>query len=91
MLDALEETRNADFHEFVQIVRGDGQELDALQQRVPDVAGFFQHTPVKFQPLYMAIEIVARIVELRTLHRSLFAGTQRDSAPVLRADECSRK
>ena len=35
---------------------------------LPDIARFFQHAAVEFEPLYVAIEIVARVVELRTFH-----------------------
>ena len=73
MFDVLEETGNANFHELVQIVRGDGQELDALQQRIADIARFFQHAPVKLQPLHVAIEIVAGIVERYACHKPSWA------------------
>ena len=35
VFDLLEEAGNADFDEFIQVVGGDGQELDALEQGLP--------------------------------------------------------
>ena len=50
VLNALHEAGLADFNVFVEVGAGDGQELDALQQRIGRVFGFFKHTPVELHP-----------------------------------------
>ena len=69
MFDILQETRNANFHEFVQIVGGDGQEFYAFEQRIAAVARFFQHALVERHPLQVAVEVKAVIVKVYTCHK----------------------
>ncbi len=68
VLDALQKTRHPHFHEFIQIVRRNRQKLHALQQRIPGIVRLFQHSPVKIQPLHMAVQVVSRIVQNRSAH-----------------------
>jgi hypothetical protein len=48
---------DADHEEFVEIVARDGEEADALQQRMRGVARLLQHAAVEGQPGKLAIEI----------------------------------
>ncbi len=59
VLNALHQAGLADFHIFVEVGAGDGQELDALQQRVRGVFGLFQHTAIELHP-----GVVAAVEEL---------------------------
>src|SRR5271168_1035890 len=86
MLDALQEAGDAHLDKFIEVIRGDSQEFDAFQKRVPDVAGLFEDAAVELQPLHMAVEIVARVVECGACHKSV-SGVERDSLSLLRQDE----
>jgi hypothetical protein len=54
------------FHEFIQVAGGDGQEFDPLEQRIAFVLGLFQNATVKGQPGFVAIEIVAGVIQADT-------------------------
>ena len=69
VFDALEKAGDAHLDELVEVVGRNGQELHALKKRIPDVPGFFEDTAVELQPLHMAVEVVARIVEGNAFHR----------------------
>lgn len=86
VLDALKKTGNSNLHEFVQIVRGDGQEFHALKKRVPDVPGLFQYAAIELQPPNVAVEVVLRIVESNAFHK-IIVGTKTHIAPALQQDE----
>jgi hypothetical protein len=68
VFDALQEAGDADFDKFVEIVGGDGEELDAFEERIAEVASFFEDAAIEFQPLEVAVEIVARVVEVVAGH-----------------------
>src|SRR5579862_4715080 len=68
MLDFLQETGNADFHEFVQIVGRDGEEFHAFEEWILAVLGLLQNAVIECHPLQVAIEIELRIVEGNTFH-----------------------
>lgn len=63
LFDLLEKAGDANFDEFIEIVRCDGEEFDALKKRVARVARFLQHATIELQPLNVAIEVVTRILE----------------------------
>lgn len=63
MFDLLKETGDTNFDEFVEIVRRDGEEFDALEKRVAGVARFLQHATIELQPLDVAVEVVTRVFE----------------------------
>ena len=42
---------------------------DALQQRIPNVSRLLEHAPIEFQPLHVAVEVLARIVERQSFHK----------------------
>ena len=48
---------DADHEEFVQVVGGNRQETQPLEQRVMIVAGLFQDAPVEGQPAQLAVEV----------------------------------
>jgi len=50
VFNALHEAGLADFNVFIEIVAGDGEELDALEEGIGGVLGFFKHTPVELHP-----------------------------------------
>ena len=69
LLNLLKETGNADLDEFIEIVCRDCQEFDALKKWIARIAGFFEDTAIEFEPLEVAIEVVARVFELDSCHR----------------------
>src|ERR1700724_2996860 len=52
----LQQAAYPDLKEFVQIAGGDGQKFHAFEQRIAEIAGFFEHAPIKFQPRVFAVE-----------------------------------
>ena len=56
VFNALQDAGDANLEELVEIAGGDGEEFDALEQRVGGVLGFFQHTAVEAQPGFVAAE-----------------------------------
>src|SRR5215475_8724496 len=73
LLDFLEETGNADFNKLIEIVGSNGKKLYPLKKRVTRIARFFEYTAIEFEPLDMAIEVVARVFEANSGHIALFA------------------
>lgn len=69
LFDFLKEAGDTDFYEFVQIVCGDGEKLDALEKWVARVARFFQNAAIELQPLDVAIEVVTRVFECDSCHK----------------------
>ena len=59
MFHLLQQPRDPYFDEFVEIAGRDRQELYPFQQRIAFVQGLFEHPPVKSQPGFVAIEVVA--------------------------------
>ena len=49
---------------LVEVGAQDGQELHALQQRIPVVLGLFQNAPLKSQQAELPIDVEARIVQI---------------------------
>ena len=72
LLDFLQEARDADFDELVEVVGGDSKKFSAFEERIADVAGFFEDTAIELQPLDVAVEVVARIIERDAGHRLSF-------------------
>ena len=70
MLDALQKAGNADFDEFVEIVGGDGEELDALEERITEIARLLKYAAIEIEPLYVTVQVVARVVERGTSQRA---------------------
>jgi hypothetical protein len=50
VLNALHEARLPDFDVFVEVGGGDGEELDALEQRIGGVLRFFKDTAIELHP-----------------------------------------
>jgi hypothetical protein len=50
VFNALHEAGLAHFNVFVEVVAGDGEELDALQEGFGGVLGFFKDAPVELHP-----------------------------------------
>ena len=65
VFNALHEAGLADFDVLVEVGAGDGEELDALEQGIGGVFGFFKHTPVELHP-----GVVAAVEELLFWSRS---------------------
>ena len=65
VLDALHEAGLADFDVLVEVGAGDGEELDALQQGIGGVFGFFKDAAVELHP-----GVVAAVEELLFLRSS---------------------
>jgi len=55
VLNALQKTGHAHFHEFIEVIGGDGQEFYALQKGVGGIARLLQNTPVEIEPLDVAV------------------------------------
>ena len=83
MLDFLEEAGNTDLHEFVEIVGSNGEKLYAFEKRITWVAGFFEYTAIEFEPLNVAIEVVARIFETNSGHMLSSLGRGRKEISVV--------
>ena len=65
--EALQDAGDADLDELVEVAGGDGEELDALEQGIGGVVGFFEDAAVELQPALVAIdETAARTVPPRT-------------------------
>ena len=87
-VDHVLEGRHADHEELVQIGRGDGQELQSLEQRIRLVSRFIEDPVVEVQPAKFTVRIILRIFEidlgssilrcarclLGSLHRCLLRG-----------------
>ena len=58
ILDTLQDGGDTHFDELVQVGRGNGEELDALQQRIGIVGGLVQDAAVESQPALVAVEEV---------------------------------
>jgi hypothetical protein len=54
--ELLKDAGYADFYEFVEVAGGDGEEFDALEQRVRRVVGFFEDAAIELQPALVAID-----------------------------------
>ena len=65
VFDALHEAGLADFDVFVEVGAGDGEELDALEQGVGGVFGFFKDAAIELHP-----GVVAAVKELLFLRSS---------------------
>jgi hypothetical protein len=59
--EALQDTGDADFDELVEVAGGDGEKLDALEQGVGGVVGFFQDAAVELEPALVAIDEAATL------------------------------
>ena len=68
VLDLLQESGKADFDKFVEVAGGDGEEFNALKQRIGFVLGLFKDAAIEGEPRLVTVEIVARIVERNARH-----------------------
>ena len=68
VLDLLHHGGHANLEKLVQIVGGDGQELQPLQKRVAFILGFFEHTAVEREPGSISVEIVLWILQRNASH-----------------------
>ncbi len=68
VLDLLKESGEADFDKFVEVAGGNGEEFDALEQRIGFVLSFFKNAAIEGEPRLVPVEIVARIVECNAGH-----------------------
>ena len=72
---ALQDACNADLDELIEVASGDGEELDAFEQRIGGVVGFFQDAAVELKPALVAIDEAATWWRCRS-----FGGTARRGA-----------
>jgi hypothetical protein len=72
VLEVLKKAGNAHFDKLVEVVRGDREEFDALEKRGVRIAGLLENPPIEFEPLDVAVEVIARVVESNALHGKLF-------------------
>ena len=61
VLDLLQKAGDANFDEFVEIARRDGEKFHALEDRIARIARFFQHALVELQPGDVPVENQLRI------------------------------
>lgn len=71
MFDLLKKAGDADFDEFVEIVGGDGQKFDAFKKRIAVVASLIEHTLIEGQPLEVAVQVKAMVIERNAFHGSI--------------------
>ena len=57
LLGLLQQACYADFHEFVEVARGDRKELHPFEKGIIRIERFFEHPPVELHPGKVAIEI----------------------------------
>lgn len=55
---------HADHEEFVKIVVENGEELELFKQRHAQIAGFFEHLAVEFNPIELTVNVEKRIGEV---------------------------
>lgn len=55
---------HADHEEFVKIVVENGEELELFKQRHAQIAGFFEHLAVEFNPIELTVNVEQRIGEV---------------------------
>ena len=55
-----EQARDAHHEEFVEVVRGNGEETQLLQQREIAVRGFLEHAAVELEPGKLPIDVASR-------------------------------
>jgi hypothetical protein len=56
-LQLVEQARDPDHEELVEVRAEDREELDALQQRVGRILRFFQHALLEFQQAELAVDV----------------------------------
>ena len=56
VFNALQNACDADLNEFVEVGRGDGEELDAFEEWVGFVLRFFEHATIEEEPGFVTIE-----------------------------------
>jgi hypothetical protein len=56
LFESLQDTRDTDFNEFIEIAGRNGQELDALEQWICGVVGLFEDAAIELKPALIAIE-----------------------------------
>lgn len=61
------ERRDPDHEELVEVVRRNGQELHALEQRVRVLLGMRQHALVERQPAQLAVDVERWVPEIRRI------------------------
>ena len=57
--DLLQDAGDADLQKLVEVAGGDGEKLDALEQRVGGVVGLFEDAAVELKPRLVAVQIAA--------------------------------
>jgi hypothetical protein len=73
--ELLEDAGDADFDELVEVAGGNGEELDALEQRIGAVFGFFEDAAIEEEPALVAIDEAAFRVSAKGLEgRGLWFG-----------------
>ena len=63
VFDLLHHGGHAHFEEFVEIARRDGEEFQALEQRISLVLGLFEDTAIEREPGSVAVEKVLRVIQ----------------------------
>ena len=58
--ELLQDGRHAHHEELVEVGAGDGEKLDALEQRVRRVLGLRQDAPVELEPAELAVDVQGR-------------------------------
>ena len=56
ILNALQDASDSDLDELIQVAGRDGEKLDALQQRIRGILGFFEDALVEVEPGLVAGE-----------------------------------
>ena len=60
---------NANHEELVEVGRGNGQELDAFEERVTGIAGLSQHPFVELEPAQFTIDVEGRVPQVGRIER----------------------
>ena len=64
LANLLQRRRDANHEELVEVGRGDGEELDPLEQRMRLVPRLCEHPLVELQPAELAIDVERRVLQV---------------------------
>jgi hypothetical protein len=64
----LDQGGNSHFEKFIKIAAAYGQKLQAFEQWIILILGFFEHAAVELQPRKLAIDVMPRIFDSGACH-----------------------
>jgi hypothetical protein len=68
VFNLLDQSRQPNLKEFIQIIGADREKLQALQQRIVFILRLFQHAMIELQPGNFAVDVISRVVDRSACH-----------------------